>query len=205
MPGFQPFGYAGGIYDRDTGLIRFGARDYDPEIGRWTTKDPIGFRGGLNHYAYVNNNPINFIDPLGLWTSGASINVAGGFGIGGTVGINLVVDGQGNIALQAVYGGGAESPSVSITGNIESTNADSVMDLAGAGAQTGVDGVEGVVFESGAMFGDGYQGAYGGFGAGIGTPIGASGYGTYTFNAFVINPARIFGNLMNWFSDDDCN
>jgi uncharacterized protein RhaS with RHS repeats len=29
-PGFQPFGYAGGIYDRDTGLVRFGARDYNP-------------------------------------------------------------------------------------------------------------------------------------------------------------------------------
>lgn len=67
-PGFQPFGYAGGIYDRDTGLVRFGARDYEPEIGRWTTKDPIGFAGGLNHYAYVGNNPINFIDPEGLKT-----------------------------------------------------------------------------------------------------------------------------------------
>jgi uncharacterized protein RhaS with RHS repeats len=41
-PGFQPFGYAGGLYDRDTGLVRFGARDYDPETGRWTAKDPIG-------------------------------------------------------------------------------------------------------------------------------------------------------------------
>jgi RHS repeat-associated protein len=66
-PGFQPFGYAGGIYDRDTGLVRFGARDYDPESGRWTTKDPIGFAGGLNHYAYVSNNPINLIDPTGLY------------------------------------------------------------------------------------------------------------------------------------------
>jgi RHS repeat-associated protein len=37
---FQPFGFAGGIYDRDTGLVRFGARDYDPSVGRWTTKDP---------------------------------------------------------------------------------------------------------------------------------------------------------------------
>jgi RHS repeat-associated protein len=66
-PGFQPFGYAGGLYDRDTGLVRFGARDYDPETGRWTTKDPILFGGGdVNLYAYVANNPLNFIDPLGL-------------------------------------------------------------------------------------------------------------------------------------------
>jgi len=35
QPGFQPFGFAGGIYDRDTGLARFGARDYNTEIGRW--------------------------------------------------------------------------------------------------------------------------------------------------------------------------
>lgn len=65
-PGFQPFGYAGGIYDRDTGLVRFGARDYDPEIGRWTTKDPIGFAGGLNHYTYVSGNPIMYFDASGL-------------------------------------------------------------------------------------------------------------------------------------------
>jgi RHS repeat-associated protein len=44
--GFQPFGFAGGLYDADTGLVRFGARDYDPETGRWTAKDPIAFAGG---------------------------------------------------------------------------------------------------------------------------------------------------------------
>ena len=65
-PGFQPFGYAGGLYDRDTGLVRSGARDYDPFTGRWTTKDPMSFGGGdANLYAYVNNNPLNEIDPTG--------------------------------------------------------------------------------------------------------------------------------------------
>jgi len=66
-PGFQPFGFAGGIYDLDTGLVRFGARDYDPFVGRWTGKDPIGFRGGdYNLYGYVLADPINNIDPAGL-------------------------------------------------------------------------------------------------------------------------------------------
>lgn len=58
-PGFQPFGFAGGLYDRDTGLVRFGARDYDPETGRWTAKDPIGFAGGdTNLYANVLPDPV---------------------------------------------------------------------------------------------------------------------------------------------------
>lgn len=65
-PGFQPFGFAGGIYDRDTGLVRFGARDYDPKTGRWTSKDPIRFKGGLNHYVYVENTPNLYADPTGL-------------------------------------------------------------------------------------------------------------------------------------------
>ncbi|WNG19043.1 kelch repeat-containing protein [Cystobacter fuscus] len=66
-PGFQPFGFAGGLYDRHTGLTRFGARDYDAETGRWTAKDPIRFAGGdTNLYAYVGGNPIMFVDPSGL-------------------------------------------------------------------------------------------------------------------------------------------
>lgn len=65
-PGFQPFGFAGGIYDQHTGLVRFGARDYDPETGRWTTKDPIQFDGSVNLYGYTDNDPINWIDVLGL-------------------------------------------------------------------------------------------------------------------------------------------
>jgi RHS repeat-associated protein len=66
-PGFQPFGFAGGVYDRDTGLVRFGARDYDPFTGRWTSKDPILFGGGsANLYAYTDNDPVNSIDPSGL-------------------------------------------------------------------------------------------------------------------------------------------
>jgi RHS repeat-associated protein len=65
--GFQVFGLAGGIYDSDTGLVRFGARDYDPLVGRWTAKDPILFRGGdTNLYGYVLGDPINRFDSTGL-------------------------------------------------------------------------------------------------------------------------------------------
>jgi len=66
-PGFQPFGFAGGIYDLDTQLTRFGARDYDAQTGRWTAKDPILFAGGdTNLYGYVLGDPVNFVDIYGL-------------------------------------------------------------------------------------------------------------------------------------------
>jgi len=65
-PGFQPFGFAGGLYDADTGLVRFGARDYDAYTGRWTARDPALFGGGqANLYAYVHNDPINYVDITG--------------------------------------------------------------------------------------------------------------------------------------------
>jgi RHS repeat-associated protein len=42
--------------------MRFGARDYDPSVGRWTSKDPIQFKGGMNLYSYVANDPVNRTD-----------------------------------------------------------------------------------------------------------------------------------------------
>jgi len=67
-PGFQPFGFAGGLYDNDTKLLRFGARDYNPVAGRWMQKDLIGFAGGdTNLYRYVGNDPVNFVDPMGTY------------------------------------------------------------------------------------------------------------------------------------------
>jgi RHS repeat-associated protein len=82
-PGFQPFGFAGGLYDADTGLVRFGARDYDPVVGRWLAKDPIGFGGGQgNLYGYVANDPVNLVDPSGevanLLLQGVIGGLAGG-------------------------------------------------------------------------------------------------------------------------------
>jgi len=62
-----PFGFAGGLYDEDTKLVRFGYRDYDAFTGKWTAKDPIGFGGGdSNLYGYVWSDPINWVDEDGL-------------------------------------------------------------------------------------------------------------------------------------------
>jgi len=65
--GTQPFGFAGGLRDFDTGLTRFGARDYDAVTGRWTNKDPILFDGeDLNIYAYCRSDPVNYTDEDGV-------------------------------------------------------------------------------------------------------------------------------------------
>ncbi len=83
-PAFEiPFGFAGGLHDRDTGLVRFGYRDFDPETGRWTAKDPIGFAGGdTDLYGYCLNDPVNFVDPTG---EVALVVGAGLVGVGVTI------------------------------------------------------------------------------------------------------------------------
>ena len=89
-----PFGFAGGIYDRDTELVHFGAREYDPAVGRWISKDPIRFAGGdTNIFAYVGGDPVNLVDPSGQiglrW--GGGVNVMYYF-VGAQLGAGVFVD-----------------------------------------------------------------------------------------------------------------
>ena len=102
---WQPFGFAGGIYDAATGLVRFGARDYDPEVGRWTAKDPIRWGGGqLNLYVYVGDDPINYNDATGTSKGGkrnlrgndeAITELADAFDAGGKKAVDAVKDAWG--------------------------------------------------------------------------------------------------------------
>jgi len=63
----QPYTYTAREYDNETGLYYYRARYYDPKAGRFITRDPISFAGGdVNLYAYVKNNPLNWIDPWGF-------------------------------------------------------------------------------------------------------------------------------------------
>jgi len=59
--------YTGREYDPETGLYYYRARYYDPSIGKFLQTDPVGYSGGINLYTYVGNNPVNFVDPWGLY------------------------------------------------------------------------------------------------------------------------------------------
>jgi len=54
-------------FDSRSGLDYFGRRYLDPEIGRWLTSDPLGFVNGTNRFLFVNDNPVNSVDPFGLY------------------------------------------------------------------------------------------------------------------------------------------
>jgi len=100
-PALQPFGYAGGLKDTDTGLVHFAARDYDPDTGRWTTKDPIGFHGGdTDLYAYAGGDPVNSVDPTGLSASQDRADFFAGLGDTATGGLTCSIRG----ALGDIFG-----------------------------------------------------------------------------------------------------
>ena len=63
----------GQYFDKGAKLNHNGFRDYDPKLGRYVESDPIGLWGGLNPYTYVSNNPLRYIDPLGLEQFGIGI------------------------------------------------------------------------------------------------------------------------------------
>lgn len=63
----NPWRFSSKRVDPETGFSYFGARYYDPEVGRWTTPDPMWFVDGTHLYCYVRNNPAMFIDPEGLF------------------------------------------------------------------------------------------------------------------------------------------
>jgi RHS repeat-associated protein len=101
-PGFQPFGFAGGLYDQHTKLTRFGVRDYDAEVGRWTAKDPLGFAArDSNLYGYVLNDPVNFVDPDGKFAQligGFAGGTAAGALVGATLGVLKITFTGGSLA-----------------------------------------------------------------------------------------------------------
>src|SRR5205814_10178160 len=64
------YGYTGRERDPDTGQLYYRARFYDPQLGRFISEDPAGLVAGINAYAYVGNDPIQWVDPSGLCRCG---------------------------------------------------------------------------------------------------------------------------------------
>ncbi len=113
-PLFQPFGFAGGVQDGDSGFVRFGARDLDPSVGRWLLPDPIRFASGtVSLYGYVDNDPLNRSDPRGLFALnaigvGAAIGGLSGLAQGlssGQSGFNLLASAAGGVVGGGLAGG----------------------------------------------------------------------------------------------------
>jgi uncharacterized protein RhaS with RHS repeats len=118
-------------------------QNYFCRIGRWLSRDPIGIAGGINLYGYVGNDPVFWIDPLGLlaWQFGVSFNVqVGGINFNGSAGITG--DWNGNFGFYSTQGSGPGSGfggGLGITGSV-SPNAGCIHDLEGPFAQGGANG-----------------------------------------------------------------
>jgi hypothetical protein len=166
----------------------FGLIEPPRRIGSLSAVLPFEKLMGPNLYDYVGNNPVNAIDPLGLWTFGIGLSL--NFQLG-PININFssgfVIDGEGNIGIYDVGGGGIGAGAHASGGvSFSGSNAKTICDLSGpfvnanVGAGLGPDG------EVNGFYGSSPDGTVigGGFTAGAGLGGGGSGGGTYT----VINP-----------------
>ncbi len=80
----NPYLFTGRRYDPESGNYYYRARIYSPALGRFLQSDPLGYVDGLNLYAYVGNNPVSFVDPLGYARSDYVVNADGSVTFVGT-------------------------------------------------------------------------------------------------------------------------
>ena len=134
----NPYRFTGRAYDAETALYYYRARYYDYATARFLQPDPIGYGDGLNLYAYVGNNALNFVDPQGLLTFGFGFSGTGGAVVGGTGGAQIVFDTKGNIGLYVHAGaGGYYGGSGSIAPEVSFYHGD-IYDLRGSSTTAGL-------------------------------------------------------------------
>jgi RHS repeat-associated protein len=139
------FRFAGQYYDSESGLHYNWHRYYNPLTGRYMTPDPIGLVGGINLFLYANNDPINWTDPLGLWTLGIDFSGTAGSGGAATGGYTYIIDSNLNVArIDHSGGGGLGGATGSVAAQIQWTNAPSIRNFEGTSVSTGVSILPGV-------------------------------------------------------------
>jgi RHS repeat-associated protein len=113
-----PFTYTGHLYHSQSGLVLSPFRAYAPALGQWLSRDPLGESAGLNLYAYVGNNPINWFDPLGL-SGTLTIHSSGDGGISGHSWISYTPDG-GQTTTYGTWGNNPTGAGNGLFENLES-------------------------------------------------------------------------------------
>lgn len=178
----NPFQFMGREND-GIGLYYYRLRNYSPEMQRFVREDPFGLRAGINYYSAFRNNPIRFIDPLGLWTAGigGTVNVQWGpVTITGSAGV--VIDGYGHVGVYYLGGGGL-GVGAKISGgvSVNASNAKTICDLSGPFNQGSLGGGWGPNASGDYFTGNSPNGWVYGGGVTVGAGLGAGGSSDITW------------------------
>lgn len=128
--------YVRKVYDQGVNIYYYRARYYDPEIGQFTSEDPIGFRGGMNFYAYCGNNPINCNDPNGLKSFTLTAFFPPSGGLGGS--LEVGIDKPTNLPFFRLKGGVGVGGGFTFNPNGNLPRADSLSNTTGRTSNIGV-------------------------------------------------------------------
>lgn len=163
VPACGSFRFTGQYFDSEIEQYYLRARQYYPYIGRFTSRDLVfgQFEDTLtlHRYLYCKNNPLNFVDPAGLWTFHITGSGMASFGWSGVRQSGIVIDDDGNIGWMNTTGIGVGTPGASLGVSIGLTNADTIYDLVGVGASVGGSYTAGLMIGVDLLFGTQRNGA----------------------------------------------